>query len=180
MLKFCLKAFIISRSFYILFTICVNWLFLNRYDESNDLLLPSTEGLHSGSSLSITESFLNSILRNFISYDGGLFLQIAMRGYSNVKSFCFFPVFPFLIHFMSFGLITITNIVNNLIPAFLRINNNVTIYALSGFLITNILCFINTILLHSLCQYLRFSQRKTRLVIILFLINPGTIFFIAM
>ena len=166
MIKTCLKYFLYTRLFYISLILFTYSFLLSKYDLSTDLL-SLNETLNSS-----TQNFLEKILIKFLSYfssyDAIHFIIIAKKQYINDNIFAFFPLFPTLISGMS-----------KLFSLIFSINNEFIVYMLSGFLLSNLLCFLNCILLYSLVYKLINSELKSKICVILYLINPGTIFYIS-
>ena len=164
MIKFCLSSFLITRIFYITFIMIIyNFSIVEKYDLSPDIITEKNEEMN------FLEKKLLHFLSFFSSYDATHFLIIAKYSYINDNIYAFFPLFPTLINgFKSF-----------ISPFFNFTINEMTVYLISGFLFTNIFCLINSILLFCIIFNLTNSIIKSKISVILFLINPGTIFYIS-
>ena len=165
MIKFCIFSFIFSRLFYISIIIFFyDFGIIKQYDLSNNILTKFDDSQQ----LSFFEKNLLNFLNYFISYDSIHFIIISKYSYLNDSIFAFYPFFPKLISAFS----TILNLI-------FKFKNTFTSNILSGFLITNFLCFINVFLLFALTFYYTKSLIKSKICVLLFLINPGTIFYIS-
>jgi hypothetical protein len=139
MIKFCFLYFIITRFFYIgIILICFESI-VGRYDLSGDVLTNTSIPINN-----IEYKILN-FMKNFYSYDSVHFIHIAKDGYTNDKNYAFFPLFPLTIRYIGEFLNFIFNFFHIKIFMF---SNPLTKYLISGFLISNLLCFCNTILIY--------------------------------
>ena len=166
-IKIWLKLFLYTRLFYISLIIAVySFSLVQKYDLSTDLLTISE--LHPNKSANIFEKIFSKFLSYFSSYDAIHFIIIAKKDYINDNIFAFFPLFPWLIR----GLAQFLSII-------LPFNDEFIPYMLSGFLTSNLLCFANCLLLFSIIYKLTNSLKKAKICSFLFLINPGTIFYLS-
>ena len=166
-IKICLKFFLYTRIFYISLVIIIYSLnIVKKYDLSTDLLTISE--FYPDHVPNIFEKSLAKFLSYFSSYDAIHFIIIAKTNYINDNIFAFFPLFPWLIRGLGQFLSLILPFKNEFIP-----------YMLSGFITSNVFCFANCLLLFSVIFKLTNSLRKAKICSFLFLINPGTIFYIS-
>lgn len=163
MIKFCLINFIFTRLFYISIVTITYGYFIVGNDRSNELI--NYDGIENK-----IERNILKFMKNFYTYDSIQFIHLAQNGYTNDKNYAFFPLFPLMIKYFA-------QVLNLLSGNFFSMN--VTIYLVSGFLLSNLLCLCNTIMLFRLTHFLTHSQIKSRLVSFLFLINPSTIIYIS-
>ena len=121
------KTFLYTRLFYytlIFFT----YILFDRFDSSNLLIdVKPEKGVN---------RLLAHFLKNFYSYDAVHFISVAKNGYTNDKSFAFFPFFPTILAFSS-----------KLFQSIFGFKNEEYAYILTGLIINNILCLTNGILL---------------------------------
>ena len=163
MFKFCLRSFLLTRIFYIsLVTITFSY-FIVGNDRSNELINYDKVDNR-------VERIILKFLKNFYTYDSIQFIHLAQTGYTNDKNYAFFPLFPLIIRYTA-------NFLHHLVGNYF--SQNLTIFLICGFLISNILCLFNAIMLYKLTHFLTHSNIKSRLVTFLFLINPSTIIFIS-
>ena len=166
-IKICLKLFLYTRLFYIsLVTIIYASNLVKKYDLSTDLLTISENNLVSNPNF--LEKILSKFLSYFSSYDAIHFIIIAKKNYVNDNIFAFFPLFPWLVR----GLAQFLSII-------LPFKDEFNPYMLSGFITSNSFCFANCLLLFSIIYKLTNSLKKAKICSFLFLINPGTIFYIS-
>ena len=162
-MKSCLLIFSSSR---LIFMIYMNLIyrtgFISKRDYSQELM---TETNYEG--INFIEKILLKLLTYFSCYDAIHFNYIASKGYTNDRLFAFFPFFPYLTRFIS-------NIFS-----FISFKNFYTPYILSGFLFSNFLCLLNSFLLKKLIFELTSSKTKSNIASFLFLINPGSIFYMS-
>ncbi len=160
---FCIKAFIITRIFYIIFTqLIFETNLVRKRDFSSEII--ATTNIEN---ISKIEKLTLKILKGFISYDGLQFEFISKNGYISDHVFCFYPLFPYLSKIFT--------------PIFqlCDFKNENTPYILSGLIFNNILGLLNCIILSYLINDLTGSKEKGKISALLFLINPGTIFYMA-
>ena len=155
MFKICLKYFIISRIFYIFFIIIpFNKFLVGENDLSNNLIekklsfeneenfkyYNETESAEilSFEKFPILEKNILKFLKHFNSYDTIHFLHIAKYKYTNEKNFVFFPLFPKIIEYTE-------NIF--LLKFLFNFQSDYTSFLIIGFLISNLLCLLNSFLL---------------------------------
>jgi Gpi18-like mannosyltransferase len=174
MIKFCVSSFLLTRTFYITIIILSYTFLVDKYELSSELITPNFKEIPN---TTYFERIIYSFLKHFYSYDSVHFIHIAKNNYTTDFNYAFFPLFPLAISYFNSCL----KILLNIFP-FFRISNNENLenlyLLLSGFILSNILCLINTIMLYKLSYFLTSSTAKSKLVAFLFLINPGTIFFI--
>ena len=164
MIKFCLKSFFITRIIYISFILIIyNFSIVEKYDLSTDIISERDENMR------LLEKILLKFLSYFSSYDAIHFLIISKYSYINDSIYAFFPLFPSLI----------SGLKSFISPFFQFTKNELTVYLISGFVFSNVFCFINSILLFCIIFNLTNSVLKSKISVILFLINPGTIFYIS-
>ena len=132
MLKFCLNSFLISRAIYIGITV-IAYTFFDRYDKSNELIYNEKEGF--------VERLILDFLSNFHSYDSIHFIHLAKNNQTNDRNFAFFPLFPFIINYLAKGIELALRLFT------FEVANINTLYLSSGFLLSNIICFLNLITL---------------------------------
>jgi hypothetical protein len=132
MLKFCLNSFLISRAVYIGITV-IAFTFFDRYDKSNELIYNGEEGL--------VERLILEFFSNFNSYDSVHFIHLAKNNQTNDRNFAFFPLFPFIISYLAKGFELALRLFR------LEVSNMNTLYLSAGFLLSNVLCFLNLITL---------------------------------
>jgi len=166
-IKIWIKLFLYTRLFYISLIVAIYSLSLvQKYDLSTDLLTISE--LNPDKSTNILEKIFSKFLSYFSSYDAIHFIIIAKKDYINDNIFAFFPLFPWLVR----GLAQFLSII-------LPFNDEFIPYMLSGFLTSNLFCFANCLLLFSIIYKLTNSLKKAKICSFLFLINPGTIFYLS-
>lgn len=166
-IKFCLKLFLYTRLFYISLVIIIySTNLVKKYDLSTDLLTISENNL--SSTPNFLEKALSKFLSYFSSYDAIHFIIISKKNYINDNIFAFFPLFPWLLRGLGQFLSIIFPFKDEFNP-----------YMLSGFITSNIFCFANCLLLFSIIYKLTNSLKKAKICSFLFLINPGTIFYIS-
>jgi hypothetical protein len=163
MFKFCLGSFLVTRIFYISIVTITFSYFIVGYDRSNELI--NYDKLHNP-----VERIILKFLKNFYTYDSIQFIHLAQTGYTNDKNYAFFPLFPLMIRYTA-------NFLNYFVGNYFV--HNLTIFMICGFVISNMLCLFNTMMLYKLTHFLTHSNIKSRLVAFLFLINPSTIIFIS-
>ena len=162
-IKICLKLFLYTRLFYIsLIVIIYSFKIVKKYDLSSDLLALGQ------SNQNFLEKILSKFLSYFSSYDAIHFISIAKNNYINDNIFAFFPLFPWLVRGLALFLSIIIPFKNPYNP-----------YMLSGFITSNTFCLANCLLLFSIIYKLTNSLKKAKICSFLFLINPGTIFYIS-
>ena len=165
-LKLCIKMFFFTRLFFIsiiIFAFSSN--LVSKYDLSSDILL--INNTHNSNSINIFEKITLKFLSYFSSYDAVHFILISKHDYFNDSIFAFFPLFPWLIR----GLARVFELIpfkNEYIP-----------FMLSGFIISNFISLCNCLLIFAIIFKLTNSKKKSKICSFLFLINPGTIFYIS-
>ena len=165
-IKICLKLFLYTRIFFIALTILVySTNLVSKYDLSTDLLSISEI---SNEPMTSIEKSISKILSYFSSYDAIHFILIAKNNYFNDNIFAFFPLFPWLIR----GLARIFELI-------LPFENEFIPYMLSGFILSNLFCLANCLLIFIIIFTVTNSFKKSKICTLLFLINPGSIFYIS-
>ena len=165
-IKICLKMFLFTRIFFILLIILTySTNLISKYDLSSDLLLISEKN---NPRMNHVERIIYKFFSYFCSYDAIHFILIAKLNYFNDNIFAFFPLFPWLIR----GLARVFEL---LIP----FKSEFTPFIISGFIISNILCLGNCLLMFVIIYKLTNSVKKSKICVFLFLVNPGTIFYIS-
>jgi Gpi18-like mannosyltransferase len=174
MIKFCMFSFFLTRTFYITIIIFSYSFLVDKYELSSELITQNSKDFSNSTNF---EKIIIYFLKHFYSYDSVHFIHLARNNYTTDFNYAFFPLFPIAITYFNYCL----KILLNIFP-FFRISNNENLeniyLLLSGFILSNILCLLNTIILYKLTYFLTNSYAKSKLVSFLFLINPGTIFFI--
>ena len=166
-IKICVKFFILTRLFFIsLIIITYNMNLVSKYDLSTDLL--SIGESNDKNIITFIEKIISKFLSHFSSYDATHFVLIAKQDYFNDNMFAFFPLFPWLIRGLA-----------RLFELILPFKNEYIPFMLSGFILSNIICFGNCLLLFVIIFRLTNSFQKSKICTLLFLINPGTIFYIS-
>ena len=166
-IKICLQLFIYTRIFYISVIVVVySFKLVQKYDLSSDILTLSE--LRPGRTQNFFEKIISQFLSYFSSYDATHFIIIAKKDYINDNIFAFFPLFPWLIR----GLAQFLSLI-------LPFNDEFIPYMLSGFITSNLFGFANCLLIFSITYKLTNSLKKAKICSFLFLINPGTIFYIS-
>ena len=162
-MKLCLTLFFITR---IIFIIYMNLIyrtgFVLKRDYSQELITETDID-----KINFFEKVLLKFLTYFTSYDAIHFNYISYKGYTNDRIFAFFPFFPYLSRIFSY------------IFKIFSFKNQFTPYILTGFLFSNLLCLYNSYLLKNLIFQLTDSKTKSNIAVFLFLINPGSIFYMA-
>jgi len=170
MINKCIKYFLITRLFFILIIILpFNKFLIGEWDMSNSLIAspPSkiynnnnnnnnkeylkekdkkvkifnektTESILNFDDLSFIERNLLKFLKVFHVYDSSHFINLAKTGYTNEKNLVFFPIFPVIIQYVE----RIT-----FLKYLFSFKNDLTSFLLSGFIISNLFCLLNTFLL---------------------------------
>ncbi len=128
MMKFCINSFLITRGIYIAITV-IAFMFFDRYDRSNELIYNGQEGM--------IEKIILEFLSNFHSYDSVHFIHIAKNNQTNDRNFAFFPLFPFILNYLAKGIEFALRLCS------FQVANKNTLYLTGGFLISNVLCFMN-------------------------------------
>jgi hypothetical protein len=134
MMKFFVKIFIFTRLIY-LFIIFYSNLIAENYDLSNRLVSENFE------EKGYIETFITKFISYFYTYDSVHFTHIAKKWYTNDKNFAFFPLYPIMVNYVAIGLSFILSLFG------LKYTEMTFLYVLAGFLISNALCFANTVLL---------------------------------
>ena len=165
-IKICVKFFIGTRLFFIsLILITYNMNLVSKYDLSTDLL---SLGENKNKNINFIQNIISKFLSYYSSYDAIHFILIAKYNYFNDNMFAFFPLFPWLIRGFARVFELILPFKNEFIPLMM-----------SGFIISNIFSFANCFLLFIIIFKLTNSFKKSKICTFLFLINPGTIFYIS-
>ncbi len=149
-----LKYFICTRIFFLMIIlISINRYSVKEYDKSNHLINSLIQDNHNittqlyndeiNSKKIINFENENFIYRNtlnflkyFYSYDSVHFLHLSKYGRTNEKNFVFFPLFPMVISY-------ITNFIMN----FISLKYEMMLFLIIGFILNNLICFVNGILL---------------------------------
>lgn len=88
---FCIKVFLITRIFYIIFIqLIFETHLVRKRDLSTEIIVTINQ-----ENMSKIEKLLLKILKSFISYDGLQFEFISKNGYISDHIFCFYPLFPY-------------------------------------------------------------------------------------
>lgn len=119
--------------------------------------------------VTIGDYIVNGIFSGFKRWDAQYFLHIAKYGYTYENTLAFFPLYPSLIYYLATFLDTCFNY-------FLSFHSTILV---SGILI-NLICFVlAAIALHGLSNLVLKDRRAADVSVVLFCINPATIFFSA-
>ncbi len=162
-MKLCLTLFLITRLIFIIYmNLIYRTGFVLKRDYSQELITETDFD-----KINFFEKFLLKFLTYFTSYDAIHFNYISCKGYTNDRIFAFFPFFPYLSRVFSY------------IFQIFSFKNQFTPYILTGFLFSNLLCLYNSYLLKNLIFQLTDSKTKSNIAVFLFLINPGSIFYMA-
>ena len=165
-IKVCLQLFLFTRIFFIfIITIVYSTNLVSKYDLSTDLLSISEI---SDEPISSFEKKISNFLSYFSSYDAIHFILISKNNYFNDNIFAFFPLFPWLIRGFARFFELILPFESEFIP-----------FMLSGFILSNLLCFANCLLIFIIIFNITNSFKRAKICVFLFLINPGTIFYIS-
>lgn len=117
-----------------------------------------------------TDDTIKLVFGTFERWDAAYFLHIAQYGYTYENTIAFFPLFPILVHGVAFVMNHVTFYSFNISSYFI----------LSAFLI-NAICFsLSSVVLYKLA--LKVSNNNlhfSSLVVLLFILNPARVFFIA-
>ncbi len=110
------------------------------------------------------------IVNLFSRWDGGCYANLALNGYSTINNpvdglWCFFPLYPFLMRILS--------------TFFLGIMNDFEAVLFAGFLISNILFFVNLILFHKLSEIILKNSKLALVSTLFFAFWPGSLFYSA-
>ena len=180
MIKYCTKLFIYTRLFYITsIALIYNTNFIKKYDLSPEIITSPYMDTNNNTNTTITNLFSNSssektvlnFLSHFSSYDAIQFIHIAKDSYTADSNFAFFPFLPLLINKLS-------SILKLLIKP-LHFKYEITFLLISGFILSNAFCYINAILLYSLIYTISNDKLKSKICALLFLINPGSMFYMS-
>ena len=165
-IKICLKMFLYTRLFFI-FIIIISYSsnLVSKYDLSTDLLSISEINEKSPNFI---EKIISKFLSYFSSYDAIHYILIAKNDYFNDNIFAFFPLFPWLIRGLARMFELLFPFTSEFIP-----------FMISGFIMSNFFCLINAILIFIQIYQLTNSFKKAKISTFLFLINPGSIFYIS-
>ena len=164
-LKICIKMFFFTRIFFIsIILLLYGTNIISKYDLSSDILSTLTP---IPNSQNFFEKILSKFLSYFSSYDAIHFILIAKHDYFNDNIFAFFPLFPWLIRGFA-RLFELIPFKNEYMP-----------FLISGFIISNIICLGNCLLIFAVIYKLTNCRKKAKICSFLFLINPGTIFYIS-
>jgi len=154
MLRACFNYFIYTRLFYIIVIIfSINEYFIQEYDKSNYLLknldgkarnttnkdiyydeITSKKIIYFEEENMIEKNILK-LMKFFNSYDTMHFLHISKNGYTNEKNFVFFPFFP-----------KILEIFTRIFRTFIYFKNDMTYHLLIGFIVSNSICLLNSLI----------------------------------
>ncbi|KAL1462325.1 hypothetical protein WDU94_014166 [Cyamophila willieti] len=126
--------------------------------------------VHINESYSSADAVITSLLSPFERWDGVYFLHIAQFGYTYENTIAFFPLFPKLVHYVSFAIYHTT----------FSTLNTTSCFTLSALLI-NAICFsLSSLVLYKLALIVSNKQFNfANVVLVLFLFNPSRVFFIA-
>lgn len=94
--KFILRTAIKTRLVLTLIAIVSNWI-AGDFDSSAEIILPPTKDAP------ITTELLKMIIKPLVRWDAMYFLDIAKNGYQFEQQLAFFPLYPALMHVLSYG-----------------------------------------------------------------------------
>lgn len=108
-------------------------------------------------------------MKDFVKFDSFAYLNIAMKGYDDYRmdephppaNWVFFPLYPILLSMLD----QIIGLIESVDPALL------------GSILSNVLLFAAMLYLYALARQYGFDEQKARLVLILMLIYPTSIFY---
>ena len=164
-LKLCIKMFFYTRIFFIsIIILAYSTNLVSKYDLSSDILSITNKN---ETDMNFFEKIALKFLSYFSSYDAIHFILIAKNDYFNDNIFAFFPLFPWLIRGFA-RLFELIPFKNGYMP-----------FMISGFIISNFICLGNCLLIFAIIFKLTNSRKKSKICSFLFLINPGTIFYIS-
>ncbi|XP_067124806.1 GPI mannosyltransferase 2 [Centruroides vittatus] len=119
--------------------------------------------------VTIGDVIVTRMLSGFKRWDAQYFLHIARYGYTYENTLAFFPFYPSLIYYFA----TLLDSCFNFILSFH------SLLLISGVLI-NLMCFVlSAIALHGLSNLVLKDRRAADITVLLFCINPASIFFSA-
>lgn len=114
------------------------------------------------------DKYIEMILGGFRRWDGQHFLHISEYGYTYENNLAFYPLYPFIIHYISY--------IIQLFCSFISLQGITLIVAISF----NIICFTNAAnTLKRLSNLIMKDEKLCNLAAILYCFNPGSIFFSA-
>ena len=152
-IKICLKIFLYTRLFFIaLIILAYSTNLVSKYDLSSDLLLIS---LKNKDNINFIEKIIYKFLSYFSSYDAIHFILIAKQDYFNDNIFAFFPLFPWLIRGFA-----------RTFELFFSFKSEFIHYILSGFIISNVFCLGNCLLIFIIIFKLTNSLKKSKIYLI--------------
>ncbi|GMT28453.1 hypothetical protein PFISCL1PPCAC_19750 [Pristionchus fissidentatus] len=107
------------------------------------------------------------LLRGFVRWDSIQFLHIARHGYVYEHSLAFFPLFPTLLR-------TGADVISIISSGVFSPSSNVI---LSGFFLNHVCFLISSLLIYSISSTITSSKKIASISVLLFSINPASIFF---
>ncbi|XP_061719588.1 GPI mannosyltransferase 2 [Cydia pomonella] len=115
------------------------------------------------------DAAVNTLLGGLKRWDAQYFIHIAQYGYTYENCLAFFPFFPLVVRYVAYGL-------NSLVGSFLNIHSSLLISAI----IINVIMFIKSAdILHRLSLRVLRSESKAYKAVVLYCVNPASIFFSA-
>lgn len=117
-------------------------------------------------------NYLDMPFQTFTKWDSAYFLQIAKDGYTTDKQFAFYPLYPWTINRLS-TLLRHFSTISSLLPTDSRL-------VVSGLLVSNSAFVCCVALLPSLLNEMGIRDKQTvQMIIICFILNPATVFFMS-
>ncbi|XP_047505832.1 GPI mannosyltransferase 2 isoform X1 [Pieris napi] len=133
--------------------------------DANVFISPEDPTLRKTSADSIIEKIFGGLKR----WDGQYFIHISQYGYTYENCLAFFPLFPLIVRHLA-------NLINSVSSSFLNYHSNLLVSAT----LINIVFFIKSAdVLHRLSLRVLKSESKAYKSVILYCVNPASIFFVA-
>lgn len=115
------------------------------------------------------DAAVDTLLSGLKRWDAQYFIHIAQYGYTYENCLAFFPFFPLVVRYVSYGL-------NSVVGSFLNIHSSILISAT----VVNLIMFIKSAdVLHRLSLRILRSESKAYKAVVLYCVNPASIFFSA-
>ncbi|KAI8434172.1 hypothetical protein MSG28_012289 [Choristoneura fumiferana] len=115
------------------------------------------------------DAAVDTLLGGLKRWDAQYFIHIAQYGYTYENCLAFFPFFPLVVRYVSYGL-------NSVVGSFLNIHSSILISAT----VINLIMFIKSAdILHRLSLRILRSESKAYKSVVLYCVNPASIFFSA-
>lgn len=133
--------------------------------DANVFISPEDPSLRKSTADYIIDKLLGGMKR----WDAQYFIHIAQYGYTFENSLVFFPLFPFIVRYAAYG-------ISSVLGSFLNFHSTLLISAT----LVNLVIFIKSAdILHRLSLRVLRSECRAYKAVILFCINPASIFFSA-